>query len=328
MQRRATIWILGAFNMSLSEGIEAIASLIPIKLYLQKLVGRSQLYTLALPPNHIIYSLMDLPFNSPKHHHSVFLKSLTSHQRSNIKGHLVDLNNKAYGIFLSFSPHHPELLPGSRIIDNFLDWFFFNLSIKNKNKKIHYQQLDNMVLEVPSSNSTAIIISDASIKNNIATSISHVYIANQPLIKMLHYAVLVTITETELFVIRCGINQACSKDNISKIIVVTNSIYMAKKYSIQYRILTKAKLWPFSAISINFSSEIKAIQLNCGSALANLTGTYTKQLIETPNRSISYLPSLVRCHKIIAKKSIAIISSTLGKWPFKPQMEKDDNSLT
>ena len=170
-----------------------------------------------------------------------------------------------------------------------------------------------MVLEVPSSNFTAIVISDASIKNNITTSISHVHIANQLLIKILHYAILVTTIEAELFVIRCGINQACSKDNISKIIVVTNSIYMAKKYSIQYRILTKAKLWPFSAISINFSSEIKAIQLNCGSALANLTGTYTKQLIETPNRSISYLPSLVRCHKIIAKKSIAIISSTLGK---------------
>ena len=314
--------------MSSLEGIKAIAGLIPIKLYLQKLVEISQLHTLALPPNHIIHSLMDSPFNSPKHHHSVFLKSLTSHQRSNIKDHLVDSNNKAYGIFPSFFPHHPELPPGSRIIDNFLDWFSFNLSIGNKNKKIYCQQLDNMVLEVPSSNFTAIVISDASIKNNITTSISHVHIANQLLIKILHYAILVTTIEAELFVIRCGINQACSKDNISKIIVVTDSIYAAKKYLIQCRILTKAKLWPSSAISINFSPEIKAIQLNCGSALANLTGTYTKQLIETPNRSIPYLPSLVRCHRIIAKKLIAIISSTLGKWPSKPQMEKDDNSLT
>ena len=86
-----------------------------------------------------------------------------------------------------------------------------------------------MVLEVLSSNSTAIVISDASIKNNIATSISHVHIANQPLIKMLHHAILVTTTEAELFVIRCGINQACSKNNISKIIVVINSIHAAKK---------------------------------------------------------------------------------------------------
>ena len=50
MQRKAAIWILGAFKMSLSEDIEAIVGLIPIKLHLQKLVGRSQLCTLALPP--------------------------------------------------------------------------------------------------------------------------------------------------------------------------------------------------------------------------------------------------------------------------------------
>ena len=41
MQRRATIWILGAFKTSPLEGLEAIASLIPIKFYLQKLASRS-----------------------------------------------------------------------------------------------------------------------------------------------------------------------------------------------------------------------------------------------------------------------------------------------
>ena len=33
----------------------------------------------------------------------------------------------------------------------------------------------------------------------------------------------------ELFAIRCGINQACSLNNVSKIIVVTDSIHVAKK---------------------------------------------------------------------------------------------------
>jgi len=86
-----------------------------------------------------------------------------------------------------------------------------------------------------------------------------------------------------------------------------------RKYSIQYHTLTKVKLWPSSAISINLSPEIKAIQLNSGNVSANSTGTYTKQLIVTPNYSIPYLPSLVRCHGTIAKKLIAITSSTLGK---------------
>ncbi len=91
------------------------------------------------------------------------------------------------------------------------------------------QELDDLVLYISSSPNTALIVIDASIKNNIATFISHVYIANQPLIKTLHHAVFIMTTEVELFMIRCGINQACSKENISKIIVVTNSIYVAKK---------------------------------------------------------------------------------------------------
>jgi len=41
MQRRAAIWILGAFKTSSSYGIKAIAGLISIKLHLQKLDGRS-----------------------------------------------------------------------------------------------------------------------------------------------------------------------------------------------------------------------------------------------------------------------------------------------
>jgi len=41
MQRRATIWILGAFKTSPTEGIEAIAGIIPIKFHLQKLAKRS-----------------------------------------------------------------------------------------------------------------------------------------------------------------------------------------------------------------------------------------------------------------------------------------------
>ena len=66
MQRRATIWILGAFKTSPTEGIEAIARIIPIKFHLQKLARRSQLRPLLLPSNHIIRSFMDDPSNSSK----------------------------------------------------------------------------------------------------------------------------------------------------------------------------------------------------------------------------------------------------------------------
>ena len=90
------------------------------------------------------------------------------------------------------------------------------------------QQLDDMTIQA-STPHTAIVVSNASIKNDIATSISHIHICNQPLVKTVHHVAFVTSTEVELFAIRCGINQACNEENISKVIVITDSIHAAKK---------------------------------------------------------------------------------------------------
>ena len=51
-----------------------------------------------------------------------------------------------------------------------------------------------------------IIISDANIKNNVAMSIAHVYSGENIVAKTIYYAVNVTLTKAELFVIKCGIN--------------------------------------------------------------------------------------------------------------------------
>ena len=121
MQRRAAIWILGVFKTSLSEGIEAIAGIIPIRFHFQKITRRSQIRPFKLPTNHILRELMDdspLLSNNPNLH---TVGSLTNHQKNIAKGHLIDSCNKAYGIFPLFSPLNPGFFPGSRITDNFSD---------------------------------------------------------------------------------------------------------------------------------------------------------------------------------------------------------------
>ena len=75
----------------------------------------------------------------------------------------------------------------------------------------------------------AIIVSDMSIKNQVATLIAHIYIHNNSVIKTLYYAINVTFTEAELFAIRCDINQAIQLTNINHIIVITDLIYTTKK---------------------------------------------------------------------------------------------------
>ena len=108
MQRKAAIWILGVFKMSLIEGLEAITGLIPIKSYLYKLTGRSQLCSASLPENYLIKNLMDDPLNTHLNSHPHSINSLTVRQKTSIKGHIIDSNNKLYGVFPSFSPLNPE----------------------------------------------------------------------------------------------------------------------------------------------------------------------------------------------------------------------------
>ena len=162
---------------------------------------------------------------------SLNIGSLTNYQRSLTKGYLIDSSIKSYGVVLSFSPLDPEFSPGHRIINNFSNRFAFNLVNKKEKEtnKICTQELDKMVLHNASLPNTALIITDASIKNNITMSILHIHSANHPLIKTVHHASFVISSEAELFTIRCGINQACSFANVSKIIIVTDSIHVARK---------------------------------------------------------------------------------------------------
>ena len=59
MQWRAALWITGAFRISPSEGVEAIAGLISINLHLRKLNRRYHLRYATMPPSHAINSLLD-----------------------------------------------------------------------------------------------------------------------------------------------------------------------------------------------------------------------------------------------------------------------------
>ena len=132
-------------------------------------------------------------------------------------------------MFPSFSSFHLELSLDFRIIDSFSNQFSFNLFNKGKNNKLHLQQLNSMVIVLFLSQSIAVVTMDVNIKNNIAISILHMHISNHFLIKTLHHTTFVTSSEAELLTIRCSINQALFKENIFKIIVITNFIYVTKK---------------------------------------------------------------------------------------------------
>ena len=77
--------------------------------------------------------------------------------------------------------------------------------------------------------SCTLVVTNAGTKNNMATSITHIHIYDKSVIKTLYHVENVTSTKAELFAIRCSINQAVNIQEISKIIVVTDSIHITKR---------------------------------------------------------------------------------------------------
>jgi len=68
---------------------------------------------------------------------------------------------------------------------------------------------------------------------------------------MLHHTVNITLTEAELFTIRCGINQAVQMQNMSCIIVITDTIHAAEK-------VFDFSMYPHQQQLIVISKELRA----------------------------------------------------------------------
>jgi len=98
--------------------------------------------------------------------HQLLLKKLISKQQLNIKGSIVDTNNRLNEVLSSFISFSSKFLPKNRLIDIYPSCFSFHFMNKSKeDRKAHIQKLDNLTLQVLDVLKMAIIISDMSIKN-------------------------------------------------------------------------------------------------------------------------------------------------------------------
>jgi len=215
------------FQISPLFEVEAIAGLIPINFHLCKLSGQAQLKAHSLPHNHILQSLLESRSSDNLTQHPLFLNSLTCCQRENIKGSIINMDNIFNEVFVSFDI---EFSPGSYLIDACSSHFLFHPHIKHEDNSLKYyaNQLNDITIMALVNHLHTLIILNMGIKNNVATSITHIHVYIKSIIKMIHYAVNITSTEAKLFAIRCSINQATNLLGISKIIVIINSIHVAR----------------------------------------------------------------------------------------------------
>jgi len=97
-------------------------------------------------------------------------------QQIAIKSSVVDTNNHLNGIFLSFNFLNREFHQRNRLVNSFSNCFSFHkANHSSEENKLHYCScLDNIMFTASSKLFKIMIISDASIKNNVAISIAHI----------------------------------------------------------------------------------------------------------------------------------------------------------
>jgi len=173
--------------------------------------------------------LLESRFSSNHKLHYLSIEKLTSKQRLKIKNSIINANNKLNRIFDSFNPFINKFLPGNRLIDLFSSHFYFYLLDRKstKTRKTYLYKLNKIVFTALDNFKAAIVILDTNIKHNVAMSITYIHIHNSSVIKTI-YAINITSTKADLFAIRYSLNQASHLANIEYIVVITDSIHVAK----------------------------------------------------------------------------------------------------
>lgn len=140
-----------------------------------------------------------------------------------------------------------------------------------------------------SNTNKSIVVTDASIKSNVATSIAHIYIYDKSIIKTLYHMVNITFTEAELFFIKCSINQAVNIPGISKITITTDSIHAMKRifdsslHLFQIHVVSISnELREFFLLSTNNSIKFWECLSHCNWSLYKTVDRETKQSHQIP----------------------------------------------
>ena len=114
---------------------------------------------------------------------------ITEIQCCKIKSSIVDMNNYLNKVYSSFNRLYKKLSLGFSLIDNFPNCFsFYTVNYKDKdifNNQIHL--LDKIINNSSSNTENILVIADASIKNNVTTSILYICSDCNIFAKTIHY---------------------------------------------------------------------------------------------------------------------------------------------
>ena len=222
-------------------------------LHLHKLNDRHHLWYTSIPLSHAINSLLDTQHTKGQPPHRIATFKLTTNQQTNLKSSIKDVNEYLNSVRNCFNFLYSLFFSGSRVVNYFPNRisFHFYSSLSNKDFYQHLQNLDHAfkVSQISSNNIT--VIADRGIKKfHIITAVAHIW-SDFSVIQCLQvHSINVSSIEAELMAIQTGLIPAIKKNNIYDIIVITDSISIAKK-------ILKSKVNPLQNIFIPIVSAIE-----------------------------------------------------------------------
>jgi len=123
-----------------------------------------------------INALLDKQHSKQAKPYRMATSQLIPKQNQKIKSPIIDINHRLNQVLPAFDNLNKKLSPGFCLVDTFSNCFSFNI-VKHKDAKAriaYLNKLENVYKASKNNPDTLFIITDASVKNNIATSVIHI----------------------------------------------------------------------------------------------------------------------------------------------------------
>ncbi|KDR65447.1 hypothetical protein GALMADRAFT_148700 [Galerina marginata CBS 339.88] len=142
MQRKAALWITGAFSTSPGPGVEALAGLLPIHLLLERMATHSILRAGTFSETHPVRSFLTGHMLGKATPHPLSVQLMTRQQRLGTKGPIMDIVKRLPELTERLEPMASIAQPGHRLRDKFWSRVHFDESLAPLEKEDRSLYLD------------------------------------------------------------------------------------------------------------------------------------------------------------------------------------------
>jgi hypothetical protein len=231
MQRWAALWIIGAFRMSPMGGCEAIAGLILIHLHIHRLADWSSFRASMLAAFHPLRTLLGPGRSMAAEPHTQSIYHMTAVKQTKVKSSLMEVNSKMLDVGEVFEPLCPELAPGRRFMDHFLERVTFFEKPRGMKPEDWTDTLDEAVDRACQLMDHVSVFSDtSSTKKDCLQAASVAFIEHHglDLVQIKRPTGRATAPDAELFAICLGLLKCLWLGDVETILVFTDSVALAR----------------------------------------------------------------------------------------------------